>query len=407
MGSVKRAVRLSDIRPSGANPREDFGDIGALADAIRATGGEPVNPPVLVEDGNVFRIVDGERRWRALEEIYGKTEPDREVTALVYDSLDDANEVVAMLATDDKRQLTEVERARDVQQMLILGVDEERVCRASRATRGQVLAARMMAGRAPKGYQPTLDQMLAASELPDEDADAVMAAGDRWQAEAQSRRSRIEREEAEAELRSMAEGAGLELRDGRGPMDGLTYLGCFRPGEGDGLERLVGRGAECGVLSNGLCMCYGPEAVAEPEEAERERAKDEDAAACSAAERSMVAHLMAGGMSAELPAEIAEQARIERMEDAGWRANYALDDCEGAADWYRALPVGPAEAAHVLLAMAGTFRGGLLDWQGNLVEDKCRAYADAYDLMRLIGWEPDEGARAKRDEAQGALDEIA
>lgn len=100
----KRAVRLGDIRPSGQNPREDFGDIGALARSIEATGGEPLNPVVVVADGNVYRIVDGERRYRALSSIYGE---DREVSALVAESMDEANELVAMLATDDKRQLTE------------------------------------------------------------------------------------------------------------------------------------------------------------------------------------------------------------------------------------------------------------------------------------------------------------
>lgn len=62
----KKSVRLGDIRPSGQNPREDFGDIGALARSIEATGGEPLNPPVVVADGNVYRIVDGERRYRGL-----------------------------------------------------------------------------------------------------------------------------------------------------------------------------------------------------------------------------------------------------------------------------------------------------------------------------------------------------
>lgn len=75
----KKSVRLGDIRPSSQNPREDFGDIGALARSIEATGGEPLNPPVVVADGNVYRIVDGERRYRALSSIYGE---DREVSAL-------------------------------------------------------------------------------------------------------------------------------------------------------------------------------------------------------------------------------------------------------------------------------------------------------------------------------------
>lgn len=192
----KRAVRLGDIRPSEQNPREDFGDIGALARSIEATGGEPLNPPVVVADGNVYRIVDGERRYRALSSIYGE---DREVSALVADTMDEANELVAMLATDDKRQLTEAERARGVQQMLVLGIDEQRIERASRATAGQIRAARKLRGSI-EGRQVTLDQLEAASAFDDEkDVEAVLAAGDGWAGKADSIRRRNEREEAKAE----------------------------------------------------------------------------------------------------------------------------------------------------------------------------------------------------------------
>lgn len=192
----KRQVRLGDIRPSEQNPREDFGDIGALARSIEATGGEPLNPPVVVADGNVYRIVDGERRYRALSSIYGE---DREVSALVADTMDEANELVAMLATDDKRQLTEAERARGVQQMLVLGVDEQRIERASRATAGQIRAARKLRGSI-EGRQVTLDQLEAASAFDDEkDIEAVLAAGEGWAGKADSIRRRNEREEAKAE----------------------------------------------------------------------------------------------------------------------------------------------------------------------------------------------------------------
>lgn len=193
----KRQVRLGDIRPSEQNPREDFGDIGALARSIEATGGEPLNPPVVVADGNVYRIVDGERRYRALSSIYGE---DREVSALVADTMDEANELVAMLATDDKRQLTEAERARGVQQMLVLGIDEQRIERASRATAGQIRAARKLRGRIDAGVQVTLEQLEAASAFDDEkDIEAVLAAGDGWAGKADSIRRRNERKEAKAE----------------------------------------------------------------------------------------------------------------------------------------------------------------------------------------------------------------
>lgn len=216
----KRQVRLGDIRPSGQNPREDFGDIGALARSIEATGGEPLNPPVVVADGNVFRIVDGERRYRALSSLYGE---DREVSALVADTMDEANELVAMLATDDKRQLTEAERARGVQQMLVLGVDEQRIERASRATAGQIRAARKLRGRIGAGVQVTLEQLEAASAFDDErDVEAVLAAGDGWAGKADQIRRRIEREEAKAEDYDAFGDAGIPVVKER--PDGSIYV---------------------------------------------------------------------------------------------------------------------------------------------------------------------------------------
>ena len=196
---MRERVRIRDIRPSQTNPREEFGDIAALAETIRATGGEPVNPPVLVRDGNVYRIVDGERRYRALCETYGKGS-DREVAALVFDGWGEADEAVAMMATDDKRSLSERERARGVQQMLTLGVDEERAARASRATGAQVSAARKVARLVPEGVQPTLDQMLAASELPEEDAERVLAASN-WQWEVADIRERDRRARRREQIR--------------------------------------------------------------------------------------------------------------------------------------------------------------------------------------------------------------
>lgn len=210
-GALRAFVPLCDIRPSETNPRRDFGDIHALAETIRATGGEPVNPPVLVRDGRVCRIVDGERRYRALCEIYGKdsTHP---VRALVYEELERANESVAMLATDDKRQLSEEERARGVQQMLLLGVDEGRIARASRATAGQVGAVRRLAGKVPEGVQPTLEQFLAADELGGEDAERVLASTS-WRLEVSNIRERRRSEEKVAKIRRRLESLGVEVVD--------------------------------------------------------------------------------------------------------------------------------------------------------------------------------------------------
>lgn len=273
----KRAVRLGDIRPSEQNPREDFGDIGALARSIEATGGEPLNPPVVVADGNVFRIVDGERRYRALSSLYGE---DREVSALVADTMDEANELVAMLATDDKRQLTEAERARGVQQMLVLGVDEQRIERASRATAGQIRAARKLRGRIDAGVQVTLEQLEAASAFDDEkDVEAVLAAGEGWAGKADSIRRRVEREEAKAEDYDAFGDAGIPVM--KEQPEGFNYTDWVNVGLA--AKKLEGKEFAAGTVAvwkGSYWDLYEPDdgSGAEPEKTEEEIRAEQEAA---------------------------------------------------------------------------------------------------------------------------------
>lgn len=270
----KRTVRLGDIRPSGQNPREDFGDIGALARSIEATDGEPLNPPVVVADGNVFRIVDGERRYRALSSIYGE---DREVSALVADTMDEANELVAMLATDDKRQLTEAERARGVQQMLVLGIDEQRIERASRATAGQIRAARKLRGSI-EGRQVTLEQLEAASAFDDEkDVEAVLAAGDGWAGKADSIRRRNEREEAKAEDYDAFGDAGIPVVKER--PEGTSCVDWIHLGLADAkLKRIDVAPGTVAVAGSVGWYLYAPDDGAEPEKSEEEIRAEQEAA---------------------------------------------------------------------------------------------------------------------------------
>lgn len=296
----KKSVRLGDIRPSGQNPREDFGDIGALARSIEATGGEPLNPPVVVADGNVYRIVDGERRYRALSSLYGE---DREVSALVAESMDEANELVAMLATDDKRQLTEAERARGVQQMLVLGIDEQRIERASRATAGQIRAARRLRGRIEAGAQVTLEQLEAASAFDDEkDVEAVLAAGDGWAGKADGIRRRIEREEAKAEDYDAFGDAGIPVVKER--PEGFVYKDWANCGLA--AQKLEGKEFAAGTVAvwkGSYWDLYGPQdgSGAEPEKTEEEIRAEQEAereeAALKGLYRRMVGFITSGAFT--------------------------------------------------------------------------------------------------------------
>ena len=211
-----QVIPLSSIEPDKKNPRKDFGDLRALADSFNLNEmnpGEPINPPVVVKDGSVYRIVDGERRYRAM-----KMNNLRECRAVVCDGMDQANAMMAMLATDDKLALTEVEKSQGVQQMLLLGVDPDKVEKAGKMKRGShkgVIRAVYSVGEAAKTM--TLDQLLVIDGFEcdgDDDAVARLIAKpdpDDFAAEV----AKIKRErEAEAKVeafRSACKAAGVEV----------------------------------------------------------------------------------------------------------------------------------------------------------------------------------------------------
>lgn len=394
----KRAVRLGDIRPSEQNPREDFGDIGALARSIEATGGEPLNPPVVVADGNVFRIVDGERRYRALSSIYGE---DREVSALVADTMDEANELVAMLATDDKRQLTEAERARGVQQMLVLGVDEQRIERASRATAGQIRAARKLRGRIDAGVQVTLEQLEAASAFDDEkDIEAVLAAGDGWAGKADQIRRRNEREEAKSEDYDAFGDAGIPVVKER--PEGFTYKDWAHLGlVAAKLEDKEYPAGTVAVWNDRYWDFFAPKGGedAEPEKTEEEiRAEREAAREKAALEelyRSLIGFVASGAfaMSKDLMMEV----RVGRADPPallvamGGDSNPENEERFGAvrdefARNLKACKPNEYEAGCWLMAAAKDMAMLNNRWGG----DDAEAWLDHYDIFCSAGFEPGE-----------------
>lgn len=393
----KRQVRLGDIRPSSQNPREDFGDIGALARSIEATGGEPLNPPVVVADGNVFRIVDGERRYRALSSIYGE---DREVSALVAESMDEANELVAMLATDDKRQLTEAERARGVQQMLVLGVDEQRIERASRATAGQIRAARRLRGSV-EGRQVTLEQLEAASAFDDEkDVEAVLAAGEGWAGKADSIRRRIEREEAKAEDYDAFGDAGIpvvkELPEGFNYTDWVNV--------GLAAKKLKGKEFAAGTVAvwkGSYWDLYEPDDAsgAEPEKTEEEiRAEQEaerEALALEELYRSLIGFVASGAfaMSKDLmmKVRVGREDPVALLVAMGGDSNPENEERFGLvrdefARNLKACKPNEYEAGCWLMAAAKDMAQLNNRWGG----DDAEAWLDHYDIFCSAGFEPGE-----------------
>lgn len=111
--------------------------------------------------------------------------------------------------------------------MLVLGIDEQRIERASRATAGQIRAARKLRGSI-EGRQVTLEQLEAASAFDDEkDIEAVLAAGDGWAGKADSIRRRNEREEAKAEDYDAFGDAGIPVAKERPEGSSYVLWACY------------------------------------------------------------------------------------------------------------------------------------------------------------------------------------
>lgn len=321
---VKR-IDLADVRPNENNPRADFGDLDALWGSFAlntANPGEPVNPIVVVADGDVYRIVDGERRYRAMEG-HGQ----ESCNALVCEGYDDVEQAVAMLATDDKLSLTPTEACQGIQQMLLLGVPEQRVAAASKAPVESVRAVRRVLNcRKGEGvFQTTLEQMLAVDDV-DENGDGDMAdamlADRNWKETYAKFQREREREREFREFESVASDAGYRLLgadfdpDEYGPSRYVYHAGS--------LAELHEKGYRYAWIEKGAygtkCMVYLPagesqgqsaaEAEAERAKAAKEAAMDEARAATDALRREIAAWYRSH-MSTGTPHKA--EMQIERM----------------------------------------------------------------------------------------------
>lgn len=232
-----KEIELAAMWPDPNNPRKNFGDLDTMADTFELDGsprpGEPINPPVVVPDGvsargQMYRIIDGERRWRAMTKR-GQVE---RCLAVVCDSADEAYAMAAMLATNDKESLTEAELSRGVQQMLAVGVAPEEVDKAARLKRG---TARRVAKVAREGTeQLSIEHLLAAEEFddpddrkrvldaPEDDSSRGYRSVAREIEEANKRAARV------AALTEACEAAGVPLAEtaGEANEDGRSYRAC-------------------------------------------------------------------------------------------------------------------------------------------------------------------------------------
>lgn len=432
--SYKRTVAIESIVSSDLNARRDFSDVAELAEAIRATGGQPVNPIAVrpMRDGT-FRVIDGERRLRALRSIGAEM-----TDVVVYPETSDAAEALAVLATDSKRRLDGTEVMRAYQQVLDLDVDDERVGLAVGLDADVVRRTR----RVPRKLiteQTTLDALIAAAddEFSEEERKTIISEGARtWgdpAAQADRIRKRHIKERAQGEARAaLADefGEGVEFHEQptsawAAERDGLLYVGTVKDAKGSAriAKKLAGSvGLHAYPKATGVGFeVYRKKEDGELTEEEVERAKvqkarDEHAEAydrvftemCRFATEPWVkedalarARILAG--AARTPASrrpnLCTEIMADRLRDSGnYRhvfSNLGRRLLHAAATVAEDDDPSLLEVCKWLMNMHDIY--GLLDYHGeDISEYSAKRFRRVYDALLLDGWKPDENAQALR-----------
>ncbi len=99
-------VKIGSVEPNRAQPRKDFDadSLNELADSIRIHG--VIQPILVVQKGNRYQIVAGERRWRA-----AKLAGLKEVPVLVREYSDETITEVALIENIQRKDLNPIEEA--------------------------------------------------------------------------------------------------------------------------------------------------------------------------------------------------------------------------------------------------------------------------------------------------------
>lgn len=101
-----REIRITDIEPNSSQPRKYFNDekLSQLAESIKQHG--VVQPLIVQRDGDVYKIVAGERRWRASRLAGLQTVP-----AIVRDLSNKQVMEIALIENLQREDLNPVEEA--------------------------------------------------------------------------------------------------------------------------------------------------------------------------------------------------------------------------------------------------------------------------------------------------------
>ena len=112
-GEVIEQLKTIEVEPNRDQPRKNFDDekIEELANSIKEYG--VIQPIIVKRDGNCYKIVAGERRWRA-----AKKAGIIEIPAIVREYTEQQNKEIALIENIQRENLNPIEKAMALRELL-------------------------------------------------------------------------------------------------------------------------------------------------------------------------------------------------------------------------------------------------------------------------------------------------
>ena len=112
-GEVIRNLKIRDVEPNKEQPRVKFDEeaLQDLASSIKEYG--VIQPIIVTKEGDYYKIVAGERRWRA-SKLAGLTE----IPAIVREYTEQRNREIALIENIQREDLNPVEKAKAIKELL-------------------------------------------------------------------------------------------------------------------------------------------------------------------------------------------------------------------------------------------------------------------------------------------------
>ena len=112
-GEIIHNLKLIDVEPNKNQPRVKFDDesLEELANSIKQYG--VIQPIIVTKEGDFYKIVAGERRWRACKKA-GLTE----IPAIVREYGELKNKEIALIENIQREDLNPIEKARAIKELL-------------------------------------------------------------------------------------------------------------------------------------------------------------------------------------------------------------------------------------------------------------------------------------------------